>query len=270
MPKPFLTHQSMFDPSFKHGWWYYFRSADLATLTDDVVDIVAKNAQTMTSTMTASSIFQLGGAISRVGEDETAYNGRDHGHTININSTTEFEEGFEEGGSGRETWEELSPYHQGVYVNFMMDEDEERVRQAAYGPAKYERLAKLKAKYDPQNLFSLNQNIAGASVRGVSLPHHGLRLSARPGLLGLGERGAFRPCCSRGRGGNSRRRGRCGGCGAVAEGAADGAVVGGAAGEDVGGEGGVGEDHAAEADHGSAAAPTTAWATLGSQSWRYE
>jgi FAD/FMN-containing dehydrogenase len=163
VPKPFLTHQSMFDPSFKHGWWYYFRAADLEKLTDPVIDIVAKNAPLMTSKMTAFPIFQLGGAISRVPEDATAYNGRDHGHTININSTTEFEEGFEEGREwSRKFWEELKPYHQGYYTNFMMEEGEERIRQS-YGQAKYDRLAKLKAKYDPQNVLSLNQNIKPAS-----------------------------------------------------------------------------------------------------------
>jgi FAD/FMN-containing dehydrogenase len=58
----------------------------------------------------------------------------------------------------RDFWSALSPYHAGVYVNFLMDEGEERVRQA-YGPAKYDRLRELKRRYDPDNLFRLNQNI---------------------------------------------------------------------------------------------------------------
>src|SRR6266496_3656937 len=95
-PKPFLTHQAMFDPSFPHGWWYYFRSCDLATLTDDVIDIVADRAARMTSPLTAFPIFHLGGAITRVGEDETAFNGRGAGHTLNINATTATSEGFDE------------------------------------------------------------------------------------------------------------------------------------------------------------------------------
>ena len=162
VPKPFVAHQSMFDPSFQHGWWYYFKSADLETLTDDAIDIIAKNAQQMTSTMTAFPIFQLGGAISRVDEDATAFNGRSLGHTININATTETAAGFDEEREwSRNFWDELQPYHAGVYVNFLMEEGEERVRQA-YG-AKYDRLAKLKAKYDPDNLFSLNQNIKPAT-----------------------------------------------------------------------------------------------------------
>ena len=75
-PKPFIAHQSMFDPSFPAGWWYYFRSCNVANLTDDVIDIIADNAMRMTSPLTAFPIFQLGGAIARVGEDETAFDSR--------------------------------------------------------------------------------------------------------------------------------------------------------------------------------------------------
>jgi FAD/FMN-containing dehydrogenase len=63
----------------------------------------------------------------------------------------------------RDFWSALSPYHAGVYVNFLMDEGEERVRQA-YGPAKYDRLRELKRRYDPDNLFRLNQNIPPATA----------------------------------------------------------------------------------------------------------
>jgi FAD/FMN-containing dehydrogenase len=55
-------------------------------------------------------------------------------------------------------WETFAPYHASVYVNFLMDEGEDRIRQA-YGPAKYDRLKALKRKWDPDNLFRLNQNI---------------------------------------------------------------------------------------------------------------
>ena len=63
-------------------------------------------------------------------------------------------------GSGRDAcWSALEPHHAGVYVNFLMEEGEERIRQA-YGPDKYERLKTLKRAYDPANLFRLNQNIS--------------------------------------------------------------------------------------------------------------
>jgi len=158
-PKPFVAHQAMFDPSFPAGQWYYFRSADLGELSDDVIDIVADHAQRKTSTLTAFPIFQLGGAIARVGEDETAFNGRTSGFTINVNATTATAEGFDEEREwSRGLWAALEPYHTGVYVNFLMDEGEERIRQA-YGPARYDRLKALKKRYDPDNFFRLNQNI---------------------------------------------------------------------------------------------------------------
>lgn len=159
IPKPFVAHQAMFDPSFPQGWWYYFRSADLAELTDDVIDIIASRAPQMTSPLTAFPIFQLGGAIRRVGDDETAFSGRAAGHTININATTATAAGFEEEREwSRNFWTALRPHHTGVYVNFLMDEGAERIRQA-YGAAKYDRLKALKRKYDPDNFFRINQNI---------------------------------------------------------------------------------------------------------------
>jgi FAD/FMN-containing dehydrogenase len=161
-PKPFLTHQAMFDPSFPHGWWYYFRSCDLAALTDDVIDIVADHAARMTSPLTAFPIFHLGGAVGRISDDETAFNGRSAGHTFNINATTATSDGFDEEREwSRAFWSALRPYHTGVYVNFLMGEGQQRVRDA-YGARKYGRLRELKRKYDPDNFFHLNQNIPPA------------------------------------------------------------------------------------------------------------
>jgi FAD/FMN-containing dehydrogenase len=157
--KPFLAHQSMFDPSFPAGRWYYFRSANLALLTNDVIDIIAERAQRMTSPLTAFPIFQLGGAIKRVSEDATAFSGRAAGHTININATTASEAGFaEEREWSRGFWNALLPYQTDVYVNFLMDEGDERIKQA-YGPDRYAKLQALKRRYDPSNFFRLNQNI---------------------------------------------------------------------------------------------------------------
>ncbi|MET0477394.1 MAG: BBE domain-containing protein, partial [Actinomycetota bacterium] len=99
-------------------------------------------------------------AIGRVGDDETAFNGRAAGHTFNINATTATRDGFEaEREWSRSFWSALQPYHTGVYVNFLMDEGQQRVREA-YGPAKHERLRMLTREYDPGNLFHMNQNIA--------------------------------------------------------------------------------------------------------------
>jgi FAD/FMN-containing dehydrogenase len=158
-PKPFTEHQGMFDPSFPHGRWYYMRSCDVAELTDEVIDITVEQSMRIQSPLTSFPIWQLGGAIRSVGNGDTAFNNRDSGHTFNITCSTEGAEGFEdERRWAREFWSALEPFHIGVYVNFLMDEGQERVREA-YGAEKLKRLQSLKREYDPENLFHLNQNI---------------------------------------------------------------------------------------------------------------
>jgi FAD/FMN-containing dehydrogenase len=158
-PKPYLSHQAMFDPTYPHGRWYYFRACDVTELSDEVIDITVDHASRISSPLTAFPIWQMGGAVARVGDDETAFSGRAAGHTFNISGTTDAVEGFaEEREWVRNFWSALEPYHTSVYTNFLMDEGEERVREA-YGADKYDRLKALKQKYDPDNFFRLNQNI---------------------------------------------------------------------------------------------------------------
>jgi FAD/FMN-containing dehydrogenase len=158
-PKPYLTHQSMFDPSFRHGCWYYVRSCDVAELADDVIDVMREFGNSIVSPISSIALWQMGGAVARVGENDTAFNGRAAGFTFNINGNSETGEGFDaERAWARSYWAALEPYHMGVYVNFLMEEGEERVR-AAYGAEKYDRLKRLKRTYDPDNFFRLNQNI---------------------------------------------------------------------------------------------------------------
>jgi hypothetical protein len=159
-PKPFLEHQAMFDPTFPHGRWYYMRACDVAELSDEVIDITFEHSMRIASPLTAFPIWQMGGAVARVGEDETAFSGRSAGHTFNITAITESAAGFEEEREwARGLWSALEPHHVGsVYVNFLMEEGEERVREA-YGAERYDRLKALKRTYDPENLLRLNQNI---------------------------------------------------------------------------------------------------------------
>jgi hypothetical protein len=124
-----------------------------------VVDVVAEHGRRITSPVSSIALWQMGGAVARVGDDETAFDGRQAGFTFNINGNTQTADGFEEQRQwARDYWTALQPWHQSVYVNFLMEEGEERVKHA-YGAAKYERLKQLKRKYDPTNLFHLNQNI---------------------------------------------------------------------------------------------------------------
>jgi len=159
VPKPYLAHQAMFDPSFRHGCWYYVRSCDVAELHDDVIDVMVEYGESITSPITSVACWQMGGAVSRVDEDETAFQGRNAGFTFNINGNSESSDGFEaEREWARDYWSALAPHHTSVYVNFLMEEGEERIKQA-YGEEKYGRLKTLKRTYDPTNLFRLNQNI---------------------------------------------------------------------------------------------------------------
>ena len=159
-PKPYVAHQGMFDPSFPHGRWYYMRACDVAELTDDVIDITVEHSMRIRSPLTTFPIWQMGGAVARVDDDDTAFNGRGAGHTFNITGSTETAAGFDEEREwARSFWSALEPHRTGVYVNFLMNEGKERVREA-YGAAKYDRLRALKRRYDPENLFRLNQNIS--------------------------------------------------------------------------------------------------------------
>lgn len=159
IPKPYVVHQGMFDPSFRHGGWYYVRSCDVAFLNDEIIDIVSEYGRRIVSPITSLALWQMGGAVSRRDDNETAFNGRHAGFTFNINGNSESAEGFEaEREWARSFWTALGPYHTSVYVNFLMDEGEDQIRQA-YGTKKYDRLKTLKRKYDPTNFFRLNQNI---------------------------------------------------------------------------------------------------------------
>jgi FAD/FMN-containing dehydrogenase len=159
-PKPYVEHQATFDPSFPHGRWYYMRSCDVAELTDDVIDITVEHASRINSPLTAFPIWQLGGEVARRPADETAFNGRGAGFTFNITAMTEDAAGFDEEREWvRDFWSALEPWHSTVYVNFLMEEGSDRIRQA-YGERKYERLKALKRSYDPDNVFRLNQNIS--------------------------------------------------------------------------------------------------------------
>ena len=159
MPKPFVVHQATFDPYFRHGCWYYVRSCDVAELNDDIIDIMLEYGKRIVSPITSMALWQMGGAVARVSESETAFNGRKAGFSFNINGNTESAEGFDaERTWARDYWSALEPHHTSVYVNFLMEEGEDRIRQA-YGTEKYDRLKALKRKYDPANFFRLNQNI---------------------------------------------------------------------------------------------------------------
>jgi FAD/FMN-containing dehydrogenase len=160
-PKPYLDLQSSFDPFVPHGWHRYWKSVELPSLTDEAIDTLVEHASVQTSSKSYCIVFQLGGAVSRVGREETAFTQRDGGFNVNINAvwTEDDPEPERHIAWARDFFAALQP-HAGehVYVNFLGEEGGARVRQA-YGARTYERLVELKRAYDPTNFFRLNQNI---------------------------------------------------------------------------------------------------------------
>ena len=158
--KPYAAHQATFDATVPHGLHYYWRSHYLDDLGDEAIDTLADHAWDHRSPWSYTIMFQLGGAVSRLPEAATAFSGRGAGYALNINAVATDGDGYPEQATwARRTWEAMRPHGNGVYVNFLDREGNDRVR-AAYGPEKYNRLATLKRAWDPGNLFRLNQNIA--------------------------------------------------------------------------------------------------------------
>jgi hypothetical protein len=163
-PQPYLALQSMFDRFVPHGWHRYWKSVELPPLTDEAIDTLVEHAAAQTSSRSYCIVFQLGGALNRVGAEETAYGQRDAAHNVNVNAvwTEDDPEPERHVAWARDFFDALRPHAGGrVYVNFLGDEGRERVR-AAYGERSYERLARLKRVHDPSNFFRLNQNIRPA------------------------------------------------------------------------------------------------------------
>jgi FAD/FMN-containing dehydrogenase len=161
-PTPYVDHQSGIDDTVPHGWHYYWKAADLTGMSDDVIEIVAEHAYRATSPRSYAAMFHLGGAVRRAPRDATAYAGRDVDHNIVIEAVWLPEEDrtvrAPETAWARAFCEALAPHHAGVYVNFLDADDDRRVREA-YGDDTYRRLAEVKAKYDPDNVFHHNKNI---------------------------------------------------------------------------------------------------------------
>jgi FAD/FMN-containing dehydrogenase len=164
-PMPYTAAQQMLDVLNPPGNRVYWKSTLLRSIDDDVLDTIITQAEAIPSPLTAALIEFYGGAINRVGAEDTAYPHRDASYALNaISVWTEPAQDEANIAWARDIWTAMQPFSPGgVYVNFLGvgDAGEDRVR-AAYGP-NYARLAQVKATYDPANLFHLNQNIAPAT-----------------------------------------------------------------------------------------------------------
>jgi FAD binding domain/Berberine and berberine like len=163
-PMPYTSAQKLIDGFYPSGLQNYWKSSFLKEVSDGVIDTMESYCAERPNPMCHGLIeYQLGGAVSRVDREATAFNFRDVEYSFmslgQCAAATEFESCAR---WARDFWNAMQPYSTGgVYVNYLGqegDEGAERIK-AAYGPAKYQRLSALKKKYDPTNLFRLNQNI---------------------------------------------------------------------------------------------------------------
>lgn len=160
---PYTFMNSIQDDLAPPGRQSYWKSGFLAELTDDAIAAAAGVAAKVPSPFSLAEMVLWGGAAGRVGADETAFGQRDGRFLFNAVSMWEDPAAKDPNVAwAREFYDALQPYAtEGVYVNFLSEEGDQRVVEA-YGSEKYARLARIKAQYDPDNLFKLNQNILPA------------------------------------------------------------------------------------------------------------
>jgi hypothetical protein len=166
-PMSYVEAQKLVDGFYPKGLQNYWKSSFIAAVTDDVIDLMVRHCADRPGPMCHGLIeHQLGGAVRANDPDATAFNHRDLEYSfMAIGQCTDPAEAGSCIRWAREFWEAMQPHATGgVYVNYLggeADEGLERVR-AAYGAEKYQKLVALKNKYDPTNLFRLNQNIKSA------------------------------------------------------------------------------------------------------------
>jgi FAD/FMN-containing dehydrogenase len=165
-PLPYIELQKMLDESAPWGIHAYEKSLNLYQLDDEAIAVLTERIPGKSSPMSFIPIFSVGGAFADVGEQETAFGGsRATRFVVNVTAIAPNAELLAADRSwARSVWQALAAHtnRTGGYVNFMAEDDADRV-QAAYGPVKYQRLARIKARYDPDNVFRMNANIKPAA-----------------------------------------------------------------------------------------------------------
>ena len=161
---PFPAVQGLFDPFFPKGLQWYWKGDFVKSLPDEAIDAHIKQAANAPSELSLMHLYPIDGAVRRVAKDETAWSARDATWSMviaGIDSNPQKADPLKRW--GKAYWEAVHPYNlPGAYSNFMMDDEGEARVKATYGD-NYPRLAELKKKYDPANLFRINQNIRPAA-----------------------------------------------------------------------------------------------------------
>lgn len=159
-PLPYTALQSIVENFNPAGLRNYWKTSYLKELDDAAIDLMVERYASVPAPHTHIILYTLGGAVSRLGRDETAVAYRDARHAFLVVGM--WSDPGEDSTSirwVRDLWSAMQPHSSGgFYVNYETDVVQDRV-EAAYGSEIYERLVALKSKYDPENLFRLNQNI---------------------------------------------------------------------------------------------------------------
>jgi hypothetical protein len=158
-PMPHTAVQSMFDPIYPPGLQWYWKADFVNELSDEAIALYVKYGSELPTMHSAIHLYPINGAAHRVGKNETAWSYRDATWAqVIVGVDPEPSNKDIIMAWAKESWDALHPYSAGgAYVNFMMDEGEERIK-ATYRN-NYERLVAIKNSYDPTNLFRVNQNI---------------------------------------------------------------------------------------------------------------
>lgn len=151
--------QSLVDDTVPHGWHYYWKTANLPPLRDELIDVLVEHAGRIRSPWSYAVLFHLGGAVADVDVDATAYTHRDTEHALNINAVwlPDTSNGPDEISWAKDFGTAVQPHATGAYVNFLDHDDHDRI-PAVYGPA-HGRLVALKERYDPANVFGGTHDI---------------------------------------------------------------------------------------------------------------
>ncbi|MEX0646887.1 MAG: FAD-binding oxidoreductase [Balneolaceae bacterium] len=156
---PFTALQGLFDPLLPKGLQWYWKGDFVKDLPDEAIEIHLEYAAKAPSELSLMHLYPIDGAVHNVKPNETAWNCRDAAWSMVIAGIDPDPSNADDLTSwGKEYWEAVHPYNMsGAYVNFMMEEGENRI-MATYGD-NYDRLKTIKKKYDPDNFFCVNQNI---------------------------------------------------------------------------------------------------------------
>ena len=161
---PFPAMNTLFDPFFPKGLQWYWKGDFVKTLPDRAIETHISHIAKSPTPFCLAHLYPIDGAVHRVAENGTAWSARDASFSMVIAGIDAEPKGAEALKTwGRAYWKAIHPFNMsGAYVNFMMDDEADGRIEATYG-GNYSRLTKVKAKYDPKNLFRVNQNIKPAS-----------------------------------------------------------------------------------------------------------